>query len=45
REQGVKLSTVRTQIASVREKTGTPSIGALVRLAAGLPPMVSALRT
>jgi hypothetical protein len=26
REQGVKLSTVRTQIASVRQKTGTPSI-------------------
>jgi hypothetical protein len=24
REQGVKLSTVRTQIASVRQKTGTP---------------------
>jgi len=44
REQGVKLSTVRTQIAAVRQKTGTPSIGALVRLAAGLPPMVSALR-
>lgn len=44
REQGVKLSTVRTQIAAVRHKTGTPSIGALVRLAAGLPPMVSALR-
>jgi DNA-binding CsgD family transcriptional regulator len=44
RDQGVKLSTVRTQIASVRQKTGTPSIAALVRLAAGLPPMVSALR-
>lgn len=44
REQGVKLSTVRTQIASVRQKTGAASIGALVRLAAGLPPMVSALR-
>ena len=44
REQGVKLSTVRTQVAAVRQKTGTPSIGALVRLATGLPPMVSALR-
>lgn len=43
-EQGVKLSTVRTQIAAVRQKTGTPSIGALVRMAASLPPMVSALR-
>ena len=44
REQGVKISTVRTQITAIRQKTGTSTIGALVRLVAGLPPMVSALR-
>lgn len=44
REQGVKISTVRTQISAIRQKTGTSTIGALVRLVAGLPPMVSALR-
>lgn len=43
-EQGVKLSTVRTQIGAIREKTGAASITALVRLVAALPPMVSALR-
>lgn len=45
REQGVKISTVRTQVSAIRQKTGTSSIGALVRLVAGLPPMASALRT
>lgn len=44
REQGVKLSTVRTQIGAIREKTGADSIGALVRQVAALPPMVGALR-
>lgn len=44
REQGVKISTVRTQINAIRHKTGTSTITALVRLVAGLPPMVSALR-
>ncbi len=43
-EQGVKLSTVRTQIGAIREKTGAASITALVRLVAALPPMVNALR-
>ncbi len=43
-EQGVKLSTVRTQIGAIREKTGAPSITALVRMVAALPPMVGALR-
>lgn len=43
-EQRVKLSTVRTQIGAIREKTGAASITALVRLVAALPPMVSALR-
>lgn|SRR5512139_1539451 len=41
--QGVKLSTVRTQIGALREKTGTSSITALVRLVAALPPMINAL--
>jgi DNA-binding CsgD family transcriptional regulator len=44
REQGVKISTVRTQISAIRQKTGTSTITALVRLVAGLPPMVGALR-
>lgn len=43
REQGVKLSTVRTQIGALRQKTGAATITALVRLVAGLPPMASAL--
>lgn len=43
-DQGVKLSTVRTQIAALRDKTGASSITELVRLVAALPPMVSALR-
>lgn len=44
REQGVKLCTVRTQIGTLRGKTDTPSITALVRLVSGLPPMANALR-
>jgi DNA-binding CsgD family transcriptional regulator len=42
--QGVKLSTVRTQIGAIRDKTGVGSINALVHLVAALPPMVPALR-
>ncbi len=42
--QGVALSTVRTQIGSVREKTGASSIGALVREVAKLPPLLNLLR-
>ncbi|MBZ8140406.1 LuxR family transcriptional regulator [Rubrivivax gelatinosus] len=42
--QGVRISTVRTQIGSIREKTGARSIRALVRMVAVLPPMVPALR-
>jgi DNA-binding CsgD family transcriptional regulator len=41
---GVALSTVRTQIGSVRAKTGAASIRALVRQVAVLPPLVGALR-
>lgn len=43
-QQGVRISTVRTQIGGLREKTGARSIRALVRLVAVLPPMVPALR-
>lgn len=44
RDQGVKLSTVRTQIGALRDKTGAGSITALVRMVAALPPMLGALR-
>jgi DNA-binding CsgD family transcriptional regulator len=44
RQHGVALSTVRTQVGSIRAKTGAESIGALVRQVAVLPPMVGALR-
>jgi DNA-binding CsgD family transcriptional regulator len=40
----VKLATVRTQIGSIRAKTGTGNIRDLVRLVAMLPPIVQALR-
>jgi DNA-binding CsgD family transcriptional regulator len=40
---GVAVSTVRTQIASIRQKTQTASIRDLVRRIAVLPPIVSAL--
>jgi DNA-binding CsgD family transcriptional regulator len=43
-EHGVGLATVRTQIGSIRAKTGTESIRDLVRRVAVLPPMVSSLR-
>ncbi len=42
--QGVGLATVRTQIGSIRFKTGVGSIKALVRQVAMLPPLVSALQ-
>lgn len=41
---GVGLATVRTQIGSIRSKTGAESIRDLVRRVAVLPPMVSTLR-
>jgi len=43
--QGVAISTVRTQISSIRAKTGAQSIRDLVRQVAVLPPLVGALRT
>ena len=42
--QGVAVSTVRTQIGSIRAKTGAGSIRELVRQVALLPPLVGALR-
>ncbi|MFG5408371.1 LuxR C-terminal-related transcriptional regulator [Piscinibacter sakaiensis] len=41
---GVETSTVRSQISSIRAKTGAQSIAALVRQVAVLPPLVGALR-
>ncbi|WP_269630754.1 helix-turn-helix transcriptional regulator [Pelomonas sp. BJYL3] len=43
-EQGVAISTVRTQIQSIRAKSGAQSIGELLRQLAVLPPLMSALR-
>lgn len=42
---GVGISTIRSQIGSIRQKTRCDSIGALVRQVAVLPPLVGALRT
>lgn len=42
--QGVAISTVRTQIQSIRAKSGADSIGELLRQLAVLPPLMSALR-
>lgn len=41
---GVAISTVRTQIANIRTKTGASSIRALVQQVSVLPPLVGALR-
>jgi len=41
---GVEVSTVRTQISSIRAKTGAISIRHLVQQVAVLPPLVGALR-
>lgn len=41
---GVAISTVRTQICSIRVKTGAQSIRALVQQVAMLPPLLGALR-
>jgi len=42
--QQVAISTVRTQIQSIRAKSGADSIGELLRQLAVLPPLMSALR-
>ena len=41
---GVGIATIRTQICSIRSKTQSDSIGALVRQVAVLPPLVGVLR-
>ncbi|MEO8311967.1 MAG: helix-turn-helix transcriptional regulator, partial [Caldimonas sp.] len=41
---GVAISTVRSQIGSMRAKTGAESIRALVRQVAVLPPVKGVLR-
>jgi DNA-binding CsgD family transcriptional regulator len=43
-EHGVALSTVRTQIGSIRQKTGAQSIRALLAQVARLPPLMGRLR-
>lgn len=43
-DHGVKIATVRTQIANIRSKTGASGIRELVRQVAVLPPQRSALR-
>jgi len=43
-QHSVALSTVRSQVGSIRNKRGAENIGALVRMVALLPPMVGALR-
>ena len=42
---GVAVSTIRTQLGSIRIKTGAGSIRELVRQVAILPPLVGALRS
>lgn len=44
REHGVALSTVRTQISSIRQKTGAASIRDLLAQVARLPPLMGRLR-
>jgi len=43
RQCGVAVSTVRTQVSSLRSKTGAHSIGELVRMVTVLPPIVPVL--
>ncbi|MBX3604547.1 MAG: helix-turn-helix transcriptional regulator [Piscinibacter sp.] len=44
-QHGVAICTVRSQIGSIRQKTGAPSIRALLRQVAVLPPLMGVLRT
>ena len=43
RARGVKLSTVRTQVAALRAKLGVQRVDDITRLVAELPPMLGAL--
>jgi len=45
RQHGVSLATVRTQICSIRTKTGAASIRGLMRQLSVLPPIVGSLRS
>lgn len=45
RRHGVSLDTVRSQVSSMRAKTGAGSIRDLVRQVSVLPPMLNSLRT
>jgi DNA-binding CsgD family transcriptional regulator len=40
-ERGIALSTVRTQIQNIRQKTGARNIGDLLRVASRLPPLMT----
>jgi DNA-binding CsgD family transcriptional regulator len=42
--QGVRISTIRTQIGGIREKTGARSIRDVINMVSLLPPMVPSLR-
>ena len=44
REAGVAISTVRTHVGSIRQKTQTASIGELVHRVTALPPITSAIK-
>lgn len=44
RLQGVAISTIRTQIGSIRAKTGASTVASLLREVAVLPPLVNALQ-
>lgn len=44
-QRGVTVATLRSQVGSLREKLGAGRLEDLVRLAAGLPPMSSVLRS
>jgi DNA-binding CsgD family transcriptional regulator len=43
RRCGVEISTVRSQIGSIRQKTGASNIRALIGQVSGLPPLMSVL--
>jgi DNA-binding CsgD family transcriptional regulator len=45
RRHGVETSTVRSQVSSIRHKTGAESIATLVRQVAVLPPLLGVLRS
>jgi DNA-binding CsgD family transcriptional regulator len=44
KQRGVAISTIRTQVATIRAKCGVRRVGDLIRQIAELPPMMGALR-